>query len=83
MLHAIQAFQATRNMCRWQVGFPQRDPARLKLALDNSHIVLWIRSMKQTRWARKGQLLGFGRATSDGALNATIWDVAVGACKKC
>lgn len=61
----------------WQVGFPQRDPARLKMALDNSHIVLWIRSMKQSRWARQGQLLGFARATSDGALNATIWDVAV------
>jgi hypothetical protein len=27
--------------------------------------------------ARAGQLLGFARATSDGALSATIWDVAV------
>jgi len=27
--------------------------------------------------ARQGQLLGFARATSDGALSATIWDVAV------
>ena len=60
-----------------QVGFPQRDPARLQLALDHSHLVLWIRSMKQSRWARQGQLLGFARATSEGALNATIWDVAV------
>lgn len=60
-----------------QVGFPQRDPNRLQLALDNSHSVLWIRSMKQSRWARQGQLLGFARATSDGALSATIWDVAV------
>ena len=63
-----------------QVGFPQRDPSRLQLALDHSHSVLWIRSMKQSRWARKGQLLGFARATSDGALSATIWDVAV-SCK--
>ena len=60
-----------------QVGFPQRDPSRLQLALDHSHSVLWIRSMKQSRWARQGQLLGFARATSDGALSATIWDVAV------
>ncbi len=60
-----------------QVGFPLRDPNRLQLALDHSHSVLWIRSMKQSRWARQGQLLGFARATSDGALSATIWDVAV------
>lgn len=60
-----------------QVGFPLRDPKRLQLALDNSHPVIWIRSMKQSRWARQGQLLGFARATSDGALSATIWDVAV------
>lgn len=60
-----------------KVGFPLRDPNRLQLALDHSHSVLWIRSMKQSRWARQGQLLGFARATSDGALSATIWDVAV------
>lgn len=59
------------------VGFPQRDPTRLQLALDNSHSVLWIRSVKRSRWAKQGQLLGFARATSDGALSATIWDVAV------
>ena len=27
--------------------------------------------------AKEGQLLGFARTTSDGALSATIWDVAV------
>lgn len=27
--------------------------------------------------SRPGQLLGFARATSDGVLSATIWDVAV------
>lgn len=72
--------QHTRNLrlaCMQQVGFPLRDPNRLQLALDHSHSVLWIRSMKQSRWARQGQLLGFARATSDGALSATIWDVAV------
>lgn len=65
------------NLCCAQVGFPQRDPTRLKLALDNSHSVLWIRSIRRSRWAKQGQLLGFARATSDGALSATIWDVAV------
>lgn len=60
-----------------KVGFPRRDPERLKVALANTHRLIWIRSLKQSRVARLGQLLGFARATSDGALNATIWDVAV------
>ena len=61
-----------------QVGFPSRDLHKLQLALDNTHAVLWIRSTKQSRWAKIGQLLGFARAFSDKALTATIWDVAVG-----
>eukprot|EP00879_Flechtneria_rotunda_P032690 GHRR01035948.1.p1 GENE.GHRR01035948.1~~GHRR01035948.1.p1 ORF type:complete len:215 (+),score=49.19 GHRR01035948.1:128-772(+) len=60
-----------------KVGFPKRDPERLKVALDNTHRLIWIRSLKQSRVARLGQLLGFARATSDGVLSATIWDVAV------
>lgn len=60
-----------------KVGFPQRSPEKLQLALENTTIVLWVRATKQTRWARRGQLLGFARATSDSALFGTIWDVAV------
>lgn len=60
-----------------KVGFPRRDPARLGAALAHSHCVLWVRSTKGGRWARAGQLLGFSRTTSDGALAATVWDVAV------
>ena len=60
-----------------QVGFPRRDPVALQDALARTHKVLWIRNTKQTRWARKGQLIGFARATSDGVCAATIWDVAV------
>ena len=60
-----------------QVGFPRRDPVALQDALARTHQVLWIRNTKQTRWARKGQLIGFARATSDGVCAATIWDVAV------
>lgn len=62
-----------------QVGFPRRSQKKLQLALQNTHMVLWVRATKQTRWARRGQLLGFARATSDHALFGTIWDVAVGA----
>eukprot|EP00878_Enallax_costatus_P011205 GHUV01011701.1.p2 GENE.GHUV01011701.1~~GHUV01011701.1.p2 ORF type:complete len:179 (+),score=10.64 GHUV01011701.1:343-879(+) len=56
-----------------KVGFPRRDPDRLRVALDNTHRLIWVRSLKQSRVARLGQLLGFARATSDGVLNATIW----------
>lgn len=56
-----------------QVGFPRRDPDRLKVALANTHRLIWIRSLKQSRVSRLGQLLGFARATSDGVLSATIW----------
>jgi hypothetical protein len=58
-----------------QVGFPRRDPDRLRVALDNTHRLIWIRSTKQSRVARLGQLLGFARATSDGVFSATIWCV--------
>lgn len=61
-----------------QVGFPVRDPEKLAIALEHSSVVLWIRCSKGSRWARMGQMLGFARAITDGALSATIWDVAVG-----
>ncbi|KAL6752525.1 acyl-CoA N-acyltransferase [Haematococcus lacustris] len=60
-----------------KVGFPKRDLAKLKVALENTYYLVWIRAAKQTRYARQGQMIGFGRATSDGALSATIWDVAI------
>lgn len=60
-----------------KVGFPRREPAKLAIALANTHRVLWVRSTRTSRVAREGQLLGFARATGDGALSATIWDVAV------
>lgn len=60
-----------------KVSFPRREPALLQVALDNTHSTIWVRSCKQSRVARMGQLLGFARATSDGVFTATIWDVAV------
>lgn len=66
-------------MYHWlaQVGFPRRDPDKLRLALENTYALVWVRATKPSRLARQGQLIGFARATSDGALSATIWDVAV------
>jgi hypothetical protein len=63
-----------------QVGFPKRDLDKLEKALVHTHCVLWVRATTKSRYAREGQLIGFARATSDGALSATIWDVAVWPC---
>lgn len=60
-----------------RVGFPQRDPVKLQMALQNTYATVWVRAARKSRVAKLGQLLGFARATSDGALSATIWDVAV------
>lgn len=60
-----------------KVGFPKRDLLDLQTALDNTHLVHWVRATKSSRWARDGQLIGFARATSDRAFFGTIWDVAV------
>lgn len=59
------------------MGFPRRDPVKLGVALCNTYRTVWVRCARKSRVAREGQLLGFARATSDGALSATIWDVAV------
>ncbi|GIL80938.1 hypothetical protein Vretifemale_10081 [Volvox reticuliferus] len=58
-----------------KVGFPRRDPDRLRVALENTYHIIWVRAAKQSRLAR--QIIGFARATSDGVLSATVWDVAV------
>eukprot|EP00798_Chlamydomonas_sp_ICE-L_P009764 gene9764-7639_t len=60
-----------------KVGFPRRDPAKIAIALANTYHVIWVRATKQSRLAKLGQMVGFARATSDGVLSATIWDVAV------
>ena len=60
-----------------KVGFPRRDPAKLAMALGNTYSCIWIKASRKSRMAKEGQMLGFARATSDGALSATIWDVAV------
>ncbi|KAJ4846905.1 hypothetical protein Tsubulata_026233 [Turnera subulata] len=53
------------------VGFPRRDPEKIKLALDNTNSLLWIQH-ERTR-----KPVAFARATGDGVFNAIIWDVVV------
>lgn len=52
-----------------KAGKPARDPAKWKRAIDNSYVIVHARLLNS------GALVGFARATSDRALNGTIWDL--------
>jgi ribosomal protein S18 acetylase RimI-like enzyme len=52
-----------------RVGMAYAEPAAHKKAFENSQVTVFIR--------REGQLIGFGRAISDGVFQAAIYDVAV------
>lgn len=55
------------------VGWSRRPLRKVKKALQHSFLVV---SMWEQRGAKR-RLIGFARATSDCAFNATIWDVVV------
>ncbi|BAZ28919.1 GCN5-related N-acetyltransferase [Cylindrospermum sp. NIES-4074] len=55
------------------VGWSRRPLRKVKKAIEHSFLVA---SMWQIRGNQK-RLIGFARATSDHAFNATIWDVVV------
>ncbi|MGI0480512.1 GNAT family N-acetyltransferase [Geminocystis sp. CENA526] len=55
------------------VGWARRPLRKVRKALDNSYLVA---SAWEIRGART-ILIGFARATSDRAFNATIWDVVI------
>lgn len=55
------------------VGWSRRPLRKVKKAIEHSFIVV-------SMWEQRGsyrRLIGFSRATSDHAFNATIWDVVV------
>ena len=56
-----------------RVGWARRPLRKVKKAIQHSFLVV---SMWETKGKRK-RLIGFARATSDHAFNATIWDVVV------
>lgn len=74
------AFSITREIDLYEleelcdaVGWARRPMRKVKRAIQNSFLVV-------TMWAVKGnrrRMIGFARATSDHAFNATIWDVVV------
>ncbi|KAK7407493.1 hypothetical protein VNO78_09446 [Psophocarpus tetragonolobus] len=53
------------------VGFPRRDPEKIRVALEHTQAVLWVEHRKSRR------PVAFARATGDGVFNAIIWDVVV------
>ena len=55
------------------VGWSRRPLRKVKKAIQHSFLVV---TMWEQQGARK-RLIGFSRATSDHAFNATIWDVVV------
>ena len=55
------------------VGWARRPLRKVRKALENSYLVASIWQFKGT----KSYLVGFARATSDHAFNATIWDVVI------
>jgi aralkylamine N-acetyltransferase len=56
-----------------RVGWARRPLRKVKKAIEHSFLVV---SMWEVRGNQK-RLIGFARATSDRAFNATIWDVVV------
>lgn len=53
------------------VGFPRRDPDKIRVALEHTDSLVWVQYNKTQR------PVAFARATGDGVFNAIIWDVVV------
>lgn len=69
--HTIDLYEL-EDLCN-SVGWSRRPLRKVKKALQNSFLVV-------SAWEQRGnreRLIGFSRATSDHAFNATIWDVAI------
>ena len=56
-----------------RVGWARRPLRKVKKAIHHSFLVVSMWEVKN----KKRRLIGFARATSDHAFNATIWDVVV------
>ncbi|GKV52717.1 hypothetical protein SLEP1_g59288, partial [Rubroshorea leprosula] len=53
------------------VGFPRRDPEKIKLALEHTDSLLWV------EYSKTQKPVAFARATGDGVFNVIIWDEVV------
>lgn len=55
------------------VGWVRRPLKKVKMAIDHSFLTVSL----FCEYNKKRKLIGFARATSDSAFNATIWDVVI------
>jgi len=55
------------------VGWVRRPIKKVKIAIDNSFLITYLFYYTDN----KKNIIGFARATSDNAFNATIWDVVI------
>jgi len=74
------AFSTTRDIDLYEleelcdsVGWARRPMRKVRKAVQHSFLIV---SMWEVRGAQR-RLIGFARATSDHAFNATIWDVVI------
>ena len=65
-------FYELEELCD-RVGWARRPLRKVKKAIEHSFLVV---SMWEIQGSKR-RLIGFARATSDHAFNATIWDVVV------
>ena len=65
-------FYELEELCD-RVGWARRPLRKVKKAIEHSFLVVSMWEVK----GKKRHLVGFARATSDHAFNATIWDVVV------
>lgn len=65
-------FYELEELCD-RVGWARRPLRKVKKAIEHSFLVVSMWEVK----GKKRRLVGFARATSDHAFNATIWDVVV------
>ena len=65
-------FYELEELCD-RVGWARRPLRKVKKAIEHSFLVVSMWEVK----GNKRRLIGFARATSDHAFNATIWDVVV------
>ena len=65
-------FYELEELCD-RVGWARRPLRKVKKAIEHSFLVVSMWEVIE----RKRRLIGFARATSDHAFNATIWDVVV------
>jgi aralkylamine N-acetyltransferase len=71
---------ALEDLCD-RVGWPKRPLYKVEAALANSFMVSTLMlepaDAPEDRASSSGRLVGLARCTSDGAFNATLWDVLV------